>query len=87
MKSLYILKYREMHFVGKGDPDHYDYVTVAKSTDKQFINSLIEKYNLKMANLDEFIDDGYIIIEEKLEDWIDYDYIVKHSDKKHVRMD
>lgn len=40
-----------------------------------------------MANLDEFIDDGYIIIEEKLEDWIDYDYIVKHSDKKHVRMD
>lgn len=37
MKSLYILKYREMHFVGKGDPDHYDYVTVAKSTDKQLL--------------------------------------------------
>ena len=84
---FYILRYRQMQFVGKGDPDHYSYKEVAKSTDRQFINSLIEKYRLKMINPKEFIDDGYEIVEEKLEDWVDYDYIVKHSDRKHVRTD
>lgn len=84
---FYILRYRQMHFVGKGDPDHYEYAEVAKSTDRQFINSIIEKYRLKMVNPKEFIDDGYEIVEEKLEDWVDYDYIVKHSDRKHVRTD
>lgn len=84
---LYILRYRQMRFAGKGDPDHYEYKEVAKSIDRRFINSIIEKYRLKTVNHKEYIDDGYEIIEEKLEDWVDYDYIVKHSDRKHVRTD
>lgn len=84
---FYILRYRQMRFVGKGDPDHYEYKEVAKSVDRQFINSIIEKYRLKMVNPKEYIDDGYEIVEEKLEDWVDYDYIVKHSDRNHVRTD
>jgi hypothetical protein len=84
---FYVLRYREMQFVGKGDPDHYYYKEVAKSTDKQLINSIIEKYKLKMVNPDECIDDGYEIVEEKLEDCVDYDYIMKHNDRKHVRTD
>lgn len=56
---FYILRYRQMQFVGKGDPDHYSYKEVAKSTDRQFINSIIEKYRLKMVNPKEYIDDGY----------------------------
>ena len=84
---FYILRYRQMRFVGKGDPDHYEYKEVAKSTDRQFINSIIEKYRLKMVNPKEFIDDGYEIVEEKLEDWVDYDYIIKHSDRNHIRID
>ena len=71
---FYILRYRQMQFVGKGDPDHYSYKEVAKSTDRQFINSIIEKYRLKMVNPKEFIDDGYEIIEEKLEDVRTDDY-------------
>ena len=57
-----------------------------KSTVDLFV-SIIEKYKLKTVNHEEFIDDGYEIVEEKLEDWVDYDYIVKHSDRKHVRTD
>ena len=44
-----------MQFAGKGDPDHYKYTEVAKSTDRRFINSIIEKYRLKAVNSKEFI--------------------------------
>lgn len=84
---FYILRYRAMRFVGKGDPDHYEYTEVAKSTDRQLIDSIIEKYRLKMVNPKEYIDDGYEVVKEKLEDWVDYDYIVKHNDRKHIRTD
>lgn len=52
---LYILRYRQIRFAGKGDPDHYEYTEVAKSTDRRFINSIIEKYRLKAVNSKEFI--------------------------------
>ena len=85
--NFFILRYREMQFVGKGDPDHFNYHEVCRTPVRQFIDDLVRKYHLRLVTPGDCYGDGYEIVEEKLENWVDYDYIVKHSDRKHVRTD
>lgn len=83
--NFYILRYREMHWVGKGDPDGFRYHEICRTPVKQFIDDIVNKYHLRVVvSTDEYAD-GYEIVEEKtISDEVDYDYIVKHSDSKHV---
>lgn len=89
--NFYILRYREMHWTGKGDPDYFRYHEICRTPVKQFIDELVAKYHLRIVDPnDEYADyaDGYEIVEEKtVSDEVDYDYIVKHSDSKHIRGD
>ena len=89
--NFYILRYREMHWTGKGDPDYFRYHEICRTPVKQFIDELVDKYHLHVVDPnDDYADyaDGYEIVEEKtVSDEVDYDYIVKHSDSKHIRGD
>lgn len=83
--NFFILRYREMHWVGKGDPDGFRYHEVCRTPVKQFIDELVNKYHLRLVDPNDDYGDGYEIVEEKtVSDNVDYDYIVKHSDSKHV---
>lgn len=83
--KFFILRFREMQYTGKGDPIQYDYIEVARSPDIEFLNSLVEKYRLNVVDPGTYISDGYEIVTEEIREHADYDYIVKHSDRKHVR--
>lgn len=83
---LYRLRYREMQFTGKGDPAGYQYHEAAKSLNREVIDELVAKYNLHLVDPEAYIEDGYEIYEEKLVDHVDYDYVVTHSDRKHVNV-
>lgn len=86
--NFYILRYREMHWVGKGDPDGFRYHEICRTTVKQFIDELVDKYHLRVIDSNDEYADGYEIVEQKtVSDEVDYDYIVKHSDSKHIRGD
>lgn len=89
--NFYILRYREMHWTGKGDPDYFRYHEICRTPVKQFIDELVDKYHLRVVDPNaDYADyaDGYEIVEEKtVSDEVDYDYIVKHSDSKHIRGD
>lgn len=83
--NFFILRYREMHFVGKGDPDHFNYHEIVRTPVRTFINELVKKYNLRIVDPNDCYGDGYEIVEEKtVSDNVDYDYIVKHNDSKHI---
>ena len=83
--NFFILRYREMHWTGKGDPDCFRYHEVCRTPVKQFIDELVNKYHLHIVDPNDSYGDGYEIVEEKtVSDNVDYDYIVKHSDSKHV---
>jgi hypothetical protein len=83
--NFFILRYREMHWTGKGDPDYFRYHEVCRTPVKQFIDELVNKYHLRIVDPNDDYGDGYEIVEEKtVSDNVDYDYIVKHSDSKHV---
>lgn len=86
IQSMYRLRYREMQFTGKGDPVEYQYYEVAKSLNREVIDELVAKYNLHLVDPEAYIEDGYEIYEEKLVDHVDYDYVVTHSDRKHVNV-
>ena len=83
---MYRLRYRKMQFTGQGDPTEYQYHEVAKSLNREVIDELVAKYNLHLADPEAYIEDGYEIYEEKLVDYVDYDYVVTHSDRKHVNV-
>lgn len=86
--NFYILRYREMHWTGKGDPDYFRYHEICRTPVKQFIDELVDKYHLHIVDPNDDYADGYEIVEEKtVSDEVDYDYIVKHSDSKHIRGD
>lgn len=86
--NFYILRYREMHWVGKGDPDGFRYHEICRTPVKQFIDELVDKYHLHVVDPNDDYADGYEIVEQKtVSDEVDYDYIVKHSDSKHIRGD
>lgn len=86
--NFYILRYREMHWVGKGDPDYFRYHEICRTPVKQFIDELVDKYHLHVVDPNDDYADGYEIVEQKtVSDEVDYDYIVKHSDSKHIRGD
>lgn len=86
--NFYILRYREMHWTGKGDPDYFRYHEICRTPVKQFIDELVDKYHLHVVDPNDEYADGYEIVEEKtVSDEVDYDYIVKHSDSKHIRGD
>lgn len=86
--NFYILRYREMHWTGKGDPDYFRYHEICRTPVKQFIDELVDKYHLHVVDPNADYADGYEIVEEKtVSDEVDYDYIVKHSDSKHIRGD
>lgn len=86
--NFYILRYREMHWVGKGDPDGFRYHEICRTPVKQFIDELVDKYHLRVVDQNDDYVDGYEIVEQKtVSDEVDYDYIVKHSDSKHIRGD
>ncbi len=83
--NFYILRFREMHWVGKGDPDGFRYHEICRTPVKQFIDDIVKKYHLRLVESGDCYGDGYEIIEEKTtSDDVDYDYIVKHSDRKHI---
>lgn len=83
--NFYILRFREMHFVGKGDPDHFVYHEICRTPNEQFIYGIVRKYHLRLVESGDCYGDGYEIIEEKtISENVDYDYIVKHSDSKHI---
>lgn len=74
-----------MQFVGKGDPDHFNYHEVCRTPVRQFIDDLVRKYHLRLVTPRDCYGDGYEIVEEKtISDDVDYDYIVRHSDRKHI---
>lgn len=81
MDMQYILRYRETTREGG-----LSYRTVAKSLDRGCLEKLVSQYRLKLVNYTNsvHIEDGYEIVNEPLSDWIDYDYIVTHSDSKHM---
>lgn len=86
--NFYILRYREMHWVGKGDPDGFRYHEICRTPVKQFIDELVGKYHLRVVDPNDDYVDGYEIVEQKtVSDEVDYDYIVKHSDSKHIHGD
>jgi len=86
--NFYILRYREMHWTGKGDPDYFRYHEICRTPVKQFIDELVDKYHLHVVDPNDDYADGYEIVEQKtVSDEVDYDYIVKHSDSKHIRGD
>ena len=86
--NFFILRYREMHWTGKGDPDYFRYHEICRTPVKQFIDELVDKYHLHVVDPNDEYADGYEIVEEKtFSDEVDYDYIVKHSDSKHIRGD
>ena len=83
--NFFILRYREMHWVGKGDPDGFRYHEVCRTPVKQFIDELVNKYHPRIVDPNDDYADGYEIVEEKtVSDNVDYDYIVKHSYSKQV---
>jgi len=65
METLYSLMYRKMQFTGKGDPDHWEEVVIARSTDKSFIDNIVEKNNLSLGNINDIwdFDHNYVIKE------------------------
>ena len=82
MDMQYILRYRETTREGG-----LSYRTVAKSLDREYLEKLVSQYRLKIVNYTNsaHIEDGYEIVNEPLaSEWIDYDYIVTHSDSKHM---
>lgn len=83
--NFFILRYREMHWIGKGDPDCFRYHEICRTPIKQFIDGIVSKYHLRMVDPNNEYADGYEIVEQKTtSDKVDYDYIIKHNDSKHI---
>ena len=83
--TFYILRFRKMHFVGKGDPDHFEYRVVGRAAVKSYLEDIINKYHLKMVDKDDEYGDGYELIEQKTVMDLDLEYILTHKDSDHIR--
>ena len=75
-----------MQYEGKGDPSFYSYMPVAKSIDKNYIDSIVKKYNIRLVDPDAFIEDGYEIVAEELTDKVNAEFIEKHPSKKYTKV-
>lgn len=82
--TFYILRFRKMHFVGKGDPDHFEYHEVGRAAVKSYLEDIINKYHLKMVDKADEYGDGYELIEEKTVTDVDLEYILSHKDSDHI---
>lgn len=86
MTKFYVLRYREMTYWNDASPKEYKYTELGCTEDRSFLDELVRKYHLHIADNDAYFDDGYEIIEKSTEVDIDYDYIVKHSDRHHIEL-
>lgn len=86
MTKFYVLRYREMTYWNDGSPAKYEYTELGCTEDRSFLEELVRKYHLHIGDNDAYFDDGYEIIEKSTEVDIDYDYIVKHSDRHHIEL-
>lgn len=79
MEKLYILMYRQMHFVGKGDPDHWEEKIIAQSTDKSFIDNIVKKNNLALGDINDIWDfDHTYFIKEMPTQYVNEDFFKDH---------
>lgn len=82
MDKLYILMFRQMHFVGKGDPDHWDETVIAQSTDKAFIDHIVKANNLDLGDINDIWDfDHKYFIKEMLTQYVNEDFFKEHHFK------
>ena len=82
--TFYILRFRKMHFIGKGDPDHFEYHEVGRAAVKSYLEDIINKYHLKIVDKADEYGDGYELIEEKTVTDVDLKYILEHKDSNHI---
>ena len=83
METLYILMFRQMHFVGKGDPDHWEEVIIAQSTDKPFIDNIVKKNKLSLGDINDIWDFNHkYFIKEMPAQYINEGFFKDHHFKR-----